>query len=126
MVVGGCGWLWLVAYFSITQLLLNKIFKFKIISAILVESKAVDGNVNNLLNTIVHDPVLRETVNEILTGSNTLSRSCVSPSTVETDYRSTNANSPTVVVSTAMKKLHADLTVLFKNFHQYLNAVVTR
>ena len=66
MVVGGYGWLWLVAYFSITQLLLNKIFKFKIISAILVESKAVDGNVNNLLNTIVHDPVLRETVNEIL------------------------------------------------------------
>lgn len=87
---------------------------------------AVDGNVNNLLNTIVHDPVLSETVNETLTDSNTQSRSGVSPSTVETDNRSTNVNSPTVAVSTAIKKINADLTVLLKNFHQYLNAVVSR
>ena len=61
-----------------------------------MKSKAVDENVNNLLNTTVHHPVLRETINEILTGSNTQPGSSVSPSTIQNDNRSTNVTSPTV------------------------------
>ena len=46
------------------------------------------GNVNNLVNAIVHHPALRETKNVILSGSNT-QLSSVSPATVQTDNRST-------------------------------------
>ena len=55
---------------------------------------AADGNVNNLVNTIVHHPAFRETINAILTGSNTHPSSSVSPASVQTDNRSTNVTSP--------------------------------
>ena len=45
------------------------------------------GNVNNLVNAIVHHPAFRETKNVILLGSNT-QLSSVSPATVQTDNRS--------------------------------------
>ena len=53
-----------------------------------------DGNVNNLVNTIVHHPAFRETINAILSGSNTQPSSSVSPATDQTDNRSTNVTSP--------------------------------
>ena len=55
---------------------------------------AADGNVNNLANTVVHHPAFRETINAILTGSNTQPSSSVSPASVQTDNRSTNVTSP--------------------------------
>ena len=55
---------------------------------------AADGNVNNLVNTIVHHPAFRETVNAILSGSNTQPSSSVRLATDQTDNRSTNVTSP--------------------------------
>ena len=55
---------------------------------------AADGNVNNLVNTIVYHPAFRETINVILTGSNTQTSCSVSPASVQTDNRSTNVTSP--------------------------------
>ena len=55
---------------------------------------AADGNVNDLVNTIVHHPAFRETINAILTGSNTQPNNSVSPASVQTDNRSTNVTSP--------------------------------
>lgn len=60
-----------------------------------MKSKAFDGNVNDLLNTIVRHPVLSGIINQILTGDNTQPRSSVSPSAVQTDNRSTNVTSVT-------------------------------
>ena len=55
---------------------------------------AADGNVNNLVNTIVHHPAFRETTNAILSVSSTQPNSSVSPATIQTDNRSTNVTSP--------------------------------
>ena len=55
---------------------------------------AADGNVSNLVNTIVHYPALKETLNAILSGSYAQASSSVSPATVHIDNRSTNATSP--------------------------------
>ena len=52
-----------------------------------------DGNVNNLVNTIVHHPVFKETINAILSVSNTQPSTSVSPATDQTDNRSTNVTS---------------------------------
>ena len=55
---------------------------------------ASDGNVNNLVNTIVHHPGFRETINAILSGSSTQPSSSLSSATIQTDNRSTNVTSP--------------------------------
>ena len=55
---------------------------------------AADGNVSNLVNTIVHYPAFKETLNAILSGSYAQAGSSVSPATVHIDNRSTNATSP--------------------------------
>ena len=53
-----------------------------------------DENVNNLLDTIIHHPALRETINAILSGSKTQLRRSASPATDRTKNRSTNVTSP--------------------------------
>ena len=82
--------------------------------AIFLENMAADGNVNNLVNTIVYHPAFRETINAILTGSNTHPSSSVSPASVQTDNRSTNVTSP------------IGSTFCNKNFQQFLEAEVTQ
>ena len=81
-----------------------------------MKSKAFDGNVNNLLNTIVRPPVLSGTINQILTGSNTQPRSSVSPSTVQTDNRSTNATSATGTSIYCTEKNQRQFAALLQNF----------
>ena len=81
-----------------------------------MKSKTFDGNVNNLLNTIVRPPVLSGTINQILTGSNTQPRSSVSPSTVQTDDRSTNVTSATGTSIYCTEKNQRQFAALLQNF----------
>ena len=53
-----------------------------------------DENVNNLLDTFIHHPALRETINVILSGSKTQLRSSASPAADQTKNRSTNVTIP--------------------------------
>ena len=62
--------------------------------AIFLDNMAINGNVNNIVNTIVHHTASRETINAILSCSNTQLSSSVSPATLQTDNRRTNVTSP--------------------------------
>lgn len=53
---------------------------------------AINGNVSNIVNTLVR--ASRETINAILSYSNTQLSSSVSPATLQTDNRRTNVTSP--------------------------------
>ena len=53
----------------------------------------INGNVNDIVNTIVHHTAFRETINAILSCSNTQTSSSVSPATLQTDNRQKNVTS---------------------------------
>ena len=54
----------------------------------------VDGNVNNLVNTIAHQQAFREITKAILSGNKTQPSSSLNPATVQTDNRRTNVTRP--------------------------------
>ena len=60
--------------------------------AIFLDNMAINGNVSNIVNTLVR--ASRETINAILSYSNTQLSSSISPATLQTDNRRTNVTSP--------------------------------
>ena len=87
---------------------------------------SINGNVNNLVNTIAHYPAIRETINVILSAVTHGRVVSNSPATAQTDNRSQNVISPIGSKICSTDRINANLTVLPKNFQQYLDVEVAR